>query len=232
MKMTTSLAAIIATIATAGLATDVTTNQGTGTQQEIVHIFDAANRLSNYDDDYLPTFVDAVYQLWPTVIRGEETTTDVGHVLSVGISGGNFLADTRGVRQVTERGEDVNWRDFQANRDMTIEAINQQLFGNDDYTVDDLSTSGFLPITHMDEGMAAPALVNNNTGIIGDAIDQVVNAANLANWNAVRANGMTAAGLALANTQIISDIINERDAIQRVLDEYDQAAAAIDAGLE
>ena len=114
---------------------------------------------------------------------------------------------------------------------MTIEAINQQLFGNDDYTVNDLSTSGFLPITHMDEGMAAPALVNNNTGIIGDAIDQVVNAANLANWNAVRANGMTAAGLALANTQIISDIINERTAINDVLNEYDEAKVRIEDGL-
>ena len=41
MKTMTTLAAVIATIATAGLATDVTTNQGTGTQQEIVHIFDA-----------------------------------------------------------------------------------------------------------------------------------------------------------------------------------------------
>ena len=73
MKTMTTLAAVIATIASAGLATDVTTNQGTDTQQEIVHIFDAANDLRNHNDDYLPSLVDAVYQLWPTVIEGTTT---------------------------------------------------------------------------------------------------------------------------------------------------------------
>ena len=84
MKTMTTLAAVIATIATAGLATDVTTNQGTSTQQEIVHIFDAANDLRNHNDDYLPSLVDAVYQLWPTVdrqhLRGLEDSRRCGCV--------------------------------------------------------------------------------------------------------------------------------------------------------
>ena len=226
----TTLAAVIATIATAGLATDVTSNQGSDTQQEIVHIFDAANDLRNHNDDYLPTMVDAVYQLWPTVIPGTVTTTDVQHVTSVGVSGGNFLADTRGVLQVTETGEDVTWRSFQANRDMTIEAINEALFG--DYRgLDVIDTNGFTSIHFVTTGAAAPSEVDDNEGIVGDAVDWVINQANLANWNAVRANGASAAGLALANAQIISDIIDERTAINDVLNEYDEAAARIMDGL-
>ena len=230
MKTMTTLAAVIATIATAGLATDVTTNQGTSTQQEIVHIFDAANDLRNHNDDYLPTLVDAMYQLWPTVIEGTVTTTDVQHVTSIGISGGNFLADTRGVRQVTERGEDVAWRSIQANRDMTMEAINEALFG--DYRgLDVIDTNGFTSIYFVTTGASAPSEVDDNEGIVGDAVDWVINQANLANWNAVRANGASAAGLALANAQIISDIIDERTAINDVLNEYDEAAARIMDGL-
>ena len=229
MKTMTTLAAVIATIATMSSAVDVDTVSGTSTQQDIKHIFSAAQDLTHYYDNQLPPLVETVYNLWPTVIRGIETTTDIQHVTSVGISGGNFLADTRGVRQVTERGEDVNWRDFQANRDMTLEAIDDALFGagND---LDDVDTNGFLPITHMNAGDAAPTRTQWNEGIVGTAIDTVINDANLANWNAVRANGMTAAGLALQNSVIISDIIDERVAINRVLNEYDEAKAAILAG--
>ena len=42
---------------------------------------------------------------------------------------------------------------------------------------------------------------------------------------------MSAAGLALANDAIINDIINEKVAINRVLNEYDEAAARIMDGL-
>ena len=230
MKTMTTLAAVIATIATAGLATDVTTNQGTDTQQEIVHIFDAANDLTNHNDDYLPTLVDAVYNLWPSVTPGIETTTNIKHVSNVEVTGGDFNVDTTGIRQIVERGEDIVWRSFQANRNMTLEAINEALF--DDYRgLEAITTDGFIEITSMREQDPAPSMVNDNNGIVGDAIDLVINKANTANWNAIRANGMSAAGLALANDTIINDIINEKVAINDVLNEYDEAAARIMDGL-
>ena len=227
----TSLAAVIATIATAGLATDVTTNQGTGTQQEIVHIFDAANRITGHNDDYLPTLVDAVYNLWPTVIVEEGADTEVPVVYGVSIgSNDRLLADT--TRTHTVEGDDIstNWRDFQANRDMTLEAISEALFG--DHTgLDAIDTNHFRSIDFIDAGEAAPTLQDVNDGIVGDAIDNVIADANLANWNAVRANGASAAGIALQNAELVNDVINERIAINRVLAEYDEAKVRIEDGL-
>ena len=146
------------------------------------------------------------------------------------VTGGDFIADTTGIRQIVERGDDLVWRSFQANRDMTLEAINEALF--DDYRgLEAITTDGFIEITDMREQDPAPTMVDDNNGIVGDAIDLVINKANTANWNAIRANGMSAAGLALANDTIINDIINEKVAINRVLNEYDEAAARIMDGL-
>ena len=94
-----------------------------------------------------------------------------------------------------------------------------------------INTNGFTSIHFVTTGASAPSEVDDNEGIVGDAVDWVINQANLANWNAVRANGASAAGLALANAQIISDIIDERTAINDVLNEYDEAAARIMDGL-
>ena len=233
MKTMTTLAAVIATIATAGLATDVTTNQGTGTQQEIVHIFDAANRLQNHDDDYLPTLVDNVYNLWPIVITEEGADTEVPVVYGVTIgSNDRLLADT--TRTHTVEGDDImtNWRDYQANRDMTMEAINEALFG--DHTgLEAIDTNHFRSVDFIDEGTPLSNYQSSpNSGIVGDAVDYVINQANEANWNAVRANGASAAGIALSNTSLVDSVINERIAINRVLAEYDEAKVRIEDGLE
>ena len=226
----TSLVAVIATIGTMAGAVSVDTTDGSSTQQEIKHIFDYANRLSTHDDDNLPSGVLPTYLLWPSVTPGIETTTNIKHVSNVEVTGGDFIADTTGIRQIVERGDDLVWRSFQANRDMTLEAINEALF--DDYRgLEAMTTDGFIEITDMREQDPAPAMVDDNDGIVGDAIDLVINKANTANWNAIRANGMSAAGLALANDTIINDIINEKVAINRVLNEYDEAAARIMDGL-
>ena len=232
MKMTTSLAAIIATIATVGSATDVTTNQGTSTQQEIVHIFNYANRLQNHNDDYLPTLVDAVYGLWPTVITVEGEDTEVPVVYGVSIGSNNLLnADTS--RTHTVEGDDTmtNWRDAPENRAMTIEAINEALFG-DHSGLDNVTTNHFRSVDFIDEGtLLSDYQSSPNSGIVGDAVDYVINQANEANWNAVRANGASAAGIALSNSTIVDNVRNERIAINRVLREYDEAKVRIEDGL-
>ena len=226
----TTLAAVIATIATAGLATDVTTNQGTSTQQDIVHIFNAANALPGHDESTLPADVDDVYTKWPTVIDGIVTTTDVPTVTSIGKSGGRFLADTRGTLTVTETGEDQNWRDVPQNRTDTLEAIETELFG-DGNTLEDVDTNGFRSTFFIDEGTPlADYISTRNEGIIGSAVDYAITLANTANWNAVRAYGAGNPNLADANAGLIGIINGLRGDINNVLAEYDEAKAAITAG--
>ena len=63
MKMTTSLAAIIAalTISTGHANENVHDTTGSPTQQEIKHIFSAANGLATYSDDELPDRTQTFY---------------------------------------------------------------------------------------------------------------------------------------------------------------------------
>ena len=227
----TSLAAIIAVIATVGVANEnVHDTTGSPTQQEIKHIFSAANALMGYSDDELPARTQTFYAQWPNVLPGARTTHDIPVVDSLAVSGGNFLADTRGIHQVTEQGADIVWREIQENRDMTLDAINIDLFG-DVRGLDVIDTSDFRTVHFWDAGEAAPTLQDTNNGIVGDAIDAVIQMANTANWNAVRANGASAAGIALANTDILNDVLNERIAINNVLNEYDEAVPRIMDGL-
>ena len=82
-----------------------------------------------------------------------------------------------------------------------------------------------------DQGSAAPVVEEVNDGIIGQAIDQVIYMANTANWNAARANGASAAGIALSNSTIVNDVLNQRIAINDVLNEYDEVVPRIQDGV-
>ena len=113
---------------------------------------------------------------------------------------------------------------------MTLDAINIDLFG-DVRGLAVINTDDFRTVHFWDAGDDAPVLQDTNNGIIGDAIDYVIHQANTANWNAVRANGASAAGIALANTDIVNEVFNQRLAIERVLDEYDEAVPRIQDGL-
>ena len=76
MKMTTSLAAIIAalTISTGNANEYVHDTTGSPTQQEIKHIFSVANGLATYSDDELPDRTQNFYGKWPNVELGARTT--------------------------------------------------------------------------------------------------------------------------------------------------------------
>ena len=174
MKTTVTLAALLASVATISFATNVDDVSGTPTQQDITHIFDAANDLQGHDMDQLPADVQRYYDLWPTETGGVTTTTDVPYVLSIGISGGNFLADTRGNHEVSETTPLVRWRDDLDNRYDTLGSIEDNLFGFGN-RLSDVDTNGFLPIEFIDEGSAAPAPVDGNAGIVGNAVDWVIN---------------------------------------------------------
>ena len=100
--------------------------------------------------------------------------------------------------------------------------IDGELFGTGK-DVTNISVAGFRSVSSFMEGESAPSQVNDNEGIVGDAIDSVINVANTVNWNAVRANGSSAAGIAVTNSGLLSDILDERIAINRVLREYDEA---------
>ena len=231
MKIMTSLAAIIALTGSMAAAVAVDTTSGSSTQQEIKHIFDAANDLSTHDDDSLPARTETFYLKWPTSIAGAETTVGVPKVEGVAVSGGNFLADTSQLHQITERGEDILWRSIQDNRDMTLNAINIDLF-DDVRGLEVIDTNHFRSVRQIDDFSPAPVLQDINNGIVGDAIDQVIFDANTANWNAVRAFGAGNAGLADDNVALVNDVLNNRIAINNVLNEYDEAAARIVDGLE
>ena len=232
MKMTTSLAAIIAALTiTVGNANEyVHDTTGSPTQQEIKHIFSAANALTGYDDDELPDRTQTFYAQWPNVLPGIRTTHDIPVVEGVAVSGGNFLADTRQVHQVTEQGADIVWRDVPENRQMTMDAINIDLFG-DVRGLEVIDTNHFMSVRLYDQGSAAPVVEEVNDGIIGQAIDQVIYMANTANWNAARANGASAAGIALSNSTIVNDVLNQRIAINDVLNEYDEVVPRIQDGV-
>ena len=182
---TTALAILLASVASMSLATDVDDVSGTPTQQSITHIFDAANDLSNHQEDELPTLVQTVYDLWPNVTPGVVTTTEVPTVDSITFSG-NVLNAITDMHTVTETGDDIVWRDIPGNRDITLMYIDGELFGTGK-DVTNISVAGFRSVSSFMEGESAPSQVNDNEGIVGDAIDSVINVANTVNWNAVRA---------------------------------------------
>ena len=231
MKMTTSLAAIIAalTISTGNANEYVHDTTGSPTQQEIKHIFSAANGLATYDDDELPDRTQNFYAQWPNVLPGVVTNHDIPVVEGLAISGGNFLADTRQVHQVTVSGLPYTWRSVEENRNMTRDAINIDLF-DDARGLEVIDTNHFMSVRNYDQGSAAPVIQEVNGGIIGTAIDYVIYQANTANWNAARADGTTAAGVITTNTTLVNEVLNQQIVINDVLNEYDEAMPRIEAG--
>ena len=231
MKMTTSLAAIIAalTISTGNANEYVHDTTGSPTQQEIKHIFSAANALATYDDDELPHRTQTFYGQWPNQLPDTREVHEIPVVYGISVSGGNFLADTTRTHDVEEITRGGAWRDVQENRDMTLDAINIDLFG-DVRGLEVIDTSDFRTVDFWDAGEAAPVIQNTNNGIVGDAIDYVIYKANTANWNAKRANGASAAGIALANSETVDEVFNQRLVIERVLNEYDEVVPRIQDG--
>ena len=232
MKMTISLAAILATLTmTTGFANEyVHDTTGSSTQQDIKQIFSAANDLATYDDDEQPDRTQTFYAQWPNVLPGIVTNHDIPVVEGLSISGRNFLADTRQVHQVTVSGLPYTWRSVEENRNMTRDAINIDLF-DDVRGLEVIDTNHFMSVRNYDQGSAAPVIEEVNSGIVGTAIDYVIYQANTANWNAARADGTSAAGVITTNTTLVNEVLNQRIVINRVLNELDEALPNIEAGV-
>ena len=111
-----------------------------------------------------------------------------------------------------------------------MDAINIDLFG-DVRGLEVIDTNDFRTIDFWDQGDAAPVLLDTNDGIVGDAIDYIIHQANTANWNAKRANGASAAGIALANSETVSHVLDQRIVVQHVLNELDEALPRIEDGI-